>query len=483
MGLWAAYNTDENWRNIDSEMEKDQEHFISTLDYEKDNQQKAGDGVTYNERQYQQTFFQKIQQNKKFRAKFTYSVVQCFAYMLLGWMKAQIGPSFSDILRIADASLDQGGIIRTIYYVGVVIGCLACAILFLRLPTPLLSAVIFAVVTVDIAVIPWCSNYIAMVTTHFIQGFCFGIFDTITFAEAVRIWKNNSKSYMQIVAFGFSLASVLSPLASAPFLTDRKNTPFSSLNLTKLDTPDTKLYTNSTTHSFIVLENNESLEQPEPLKFYKAYTITAVLTFIAFVSLLTVWIVYRGHFRSVQMSVTVKTADTGIEQGYSSTGKHDLTVKRKVFYLVLMSTLFAVYNSVDYTFTDFLTLFCVRQLHWTTKDGAFLTSIVFVASLFSRFAAIFLVRVIRLDVYMGILMCLLIGSFIGMAFIAHTLWSPGMWACSALVGVATGPIPGALVSWTHEAFVPVTGRVSSALLVAAFIGATINPPILTHLFA
>ncbi|XP_060081159.1 major facilitator superfamily domain-containing protein 4B-like [Ylistrum balloti] len=225
-------------------MQKDQDHFISTLDYEKDYQQKAGDWETDNERQYQQTFCQKIQQNKKFRAKFTYSVVQCFAYMLLGWMKAQIGPSFSDILRIADASLDQGGIIRTIYYVGVVIGCLACAILFLRLPTPLLSAVIFAVVTVDIAVIPWCSNYIAMVTTHFIQGFCFGIFDTITFAEAVRIWKNNSKSYMQILAFGFSLASVASPLASAPFLTDIKYTSLSSANVTQRDSPDTKQYTN-----------------------------------------------------------------------------------------------------------------------------------------------------------------------------------------------------------------------------------------------
>ncbi|XP_033762837.1 uncharacterized protein LOC117344257 [Pecten maximus] len=199
-------------------MEKEQERFIHKIDYENDStyHQKSRNEDTNKAFEYQQPLYRRLQQNRKFRAKFIYSVVQCFSYMLLGWMKAQIGPSFSDILRIVNANLDQGGIIRTIYYVGVVLGCLACAILFLRIPTPLLSAAIFAVVSVDVALIPWCTNFAAMTITHFIQGFCFGIYDTITFAEAVRIWKNQSKSYMQVVAFGFSLASVLSPLASAP---------------------------------------------------------------------------------------------------------------------------------------------------------------------------------------------------------------------------------------------------------------------------
>ncbi|XP_021350919.1 sodium-dependent glucose transporter 1-like, partial [Mizuhopecten yessoensis] len=469
-------------------MEKERESFISTRTvdirhsspYQESGEQEKADNWCRGH----QRLFRKLQKNRKFRAKFSYSIVQCFSYMLLGWMKAQIGPSFSDILRITNASLDEGGILRTIYYAGVVIGCLACAILFSRLPIPLLSAAIFAVASVDIAVIPWCSEYGVMATTHFIQGFCFGIYDTITFAEGVRIWRNNSKSYLQVLAFGFSLASVLSPLASAPFLTE-KYTPLYLTNTIQANTSYVLSDMNASLNSQSVLENNTSLIQPGSSNFYIAYTITAILTFLAFVSLLTIWIVYRENFQSIytNQSEVIETSNTDKAEQNIVKMKRPLGAKRKLFNLILMSLLFAVYNSVDYTFGDFLTIFCVRQLHWTTRKGAFLTSIVFFASVLSRFTAIFIVRICRLDVYLGILFSILICSFIGMAFTARMMWSPGMWACSALVGVAAGPIPGAFVSWTHECFVPITGKVASALFVAAFIGATINPPILSHLLA
>lgn len=471
-------------------MEKEQERFIHNIDHGADStyRQRIDKDSTHETIGYRQPLCQKLRENRRFRAKFTYSIVQCFSYMLLGWMKAQIGPSFADILRIADASLEQGGIIRTVYYVGVVLGCLACAVLFLRIPTPLLSAAIFAVASVDIAAIPWCSNFTAMTITHFIQGWCFGIYDTITFAEAVRIWKNHSKSYMQVVAFGFSLASVLSPLASAPFLTEKKYQSMPSSNFTQQDISNMSYETNSSVHTQLTLEHDQIWVEiePETSNFYIAYTITASLTSIACVLLFTVWILYRDQFRIEYTNETKTTeADESVkEQSHDQLeNKPTLTPKRKVLNLILMSVLFGVYTSVDYTFTDYLTLYCVRQLYWSTQDGAFLTSIVFVASVTSRFSAIFLVRVLRLDIYMGILLCILIGSLIGMVFIAHTMWSPGMWVCCAFIGVATGPIPGALVSWTNESFVPVTGKVSSALLVSAFIGATINPPILSHLFS
>lgn len=281
---------------------------------------------------------------------------------------------------------------------------------------------------------------------------------------------------MQVVAFVFSMASVLAPLATAPFLTEKAYRIALSNTTTRINLTSQHHYNNnnSTVGNLSLETHSEILSNLKASNFYFAYTITAILACIASVLLLLVWIVYREHFRP--SNVQDATTDCKIEIKRTN-------VKNTLVYVVIMSVLFAVYNSVDYTFTDFLTIFCIRQLHWTSKDGAFLTSIVFVASLASRFSAIFIVRACRLDVYLGFLFVILIGAFVGMTFTSHATWVPGMWACSAMVGVAQGPIPGLLVSWTHEKFLPVSGKVSSALLVAAFIGATMNPPLLSYLFS
>ena len=201
-------------------------------------------------------------------------------------------------------------------------------------------------------------------------------------------------------------------------------------------------------------------------KIVYAFMISALLALFGSLAILGTGLKYKSV-------IEIKQKRSGHKSDHIK-----LSMFRKFSSILLCCLLMSVFNAVDYTFFDFLTLFCVTYMKWSPSDGALLTSVMAFAVLCSRLAGIIVVKHVKLSSILAISFLGLLSSHIGVVISAHHMSTTGLWASCVCVGLSVSIIFPSILSWTNEAFIPFTGFVSSALILSAFVGAVINPIIL-----
>lgn len=90
-----------------------------------------------------------------------------------------IGPTFPDILLIANTSLEKGSVFFTMVSLGYVIGSLIMGCVFDKriLDRNLFLFLLLAGLGVSVAVVPWCSVFEAMIFIQMMKGIFSGGLD------------------------------------------------------------------------------------------------------------------------------------------------------------------------------------------------------------------------------------------------------------------------------------------------------------------
>ena len=102
------------------------------------------------------------------------------AFLFQGWIKGQAGPVLTELLKITGVQLAEGSLFRTMYYGGVLVGCISIGVTYNRVYGPYLVFGPLLALGVATMSTPWCTVYWVMVTIHFLTGACGGMLETGT---------------------------------------------------------------------------------------------------------------------------------------------------------------------------------------------------------------------------------------------------------------------------------------------------------------
>ncbi|XP_050419475.2 sodium-dependent glucose transporter 1-like [Patella vulgata] len=138
-------------------------------------------------------------------------------------------------------------------------------------------------------------------------------------------------------------------------------------------------------------------------------------------------------------------------------------------------------SSVEDTFAAFIMTFVVMQLNWSKAQGSQITSVVWAAFAIMRFVGIFLIRYTTPVKLLFIFIVMSMLSLTGFLVCSHFAFSIGVWVFAALVGISVSTIFPTGVTWTNQALIKVTGKVTSSIIIACSIGSMINPVIIGYL--
>lgn len=457
------------------------------------------------------SFCEKWKTDKIYKSKFIHTLCLFWAFVNLGWIIGQFGPSFLDLQIITHTRLEQGSAFMTAHSVGYLIGSLVSGILFDRLNKILL--IFFAIFgnAVTVAIIPWCSRYELMILIHWVKGMFSGSLDAVGNAELVYVWGDTGRSFMQTLHFCFAFGGIMSPLATAPFLAPRRepryiysvsnetsiipvvNNSLSHLNpsenlvsnsapYTNIDYSNGLPYNNELTYrsglSNVSLFVNQTLQKtvsgvewirPQHSMIYVAYFISSCLALSAALPFLITYCRSKNtNFSPCLQKPANKT-------------EREMTFTSKVMMLLNLCFLIGTYSAIEDTFAGFLTTFCVEQMDWTKTQGSFATSIYWASFGCGRFIGIILVKFCSPVRMITMYSTLLILSFVGLFITSYAMYDGGVWICSSLAGFAMSIIFPTIFSWTEAEVLRVTGRIASLFLIGSSSGTMVNPIILGFL--
>ncbi|KAK3109169.1 hypothetical protein FSP39_024591 [Pinctada imbricata] len=176
------------------------------------------------EGQDNRTFCERLHNDISYRRNYLLTLNLIAAFFALGWMAGQAGPSFLDLQLITNVSLDRGSAFFTAGGVGYLSGSLVTGYVFDKIKDKVFIVFISLVgMGVTTAAIPFCYIYELMVFVQLVRGITAGGLDTSGNTLLSRTWGKQGRMFMQALHFGFAFGGSLSPLAIAPFLSERNS--------------------------------------------------------------------------------------------------------------------------------------------------------------------------------------------------------------------------------------------------------------------
>ncbi|XP_060065960.1 sodium-dependent glucose transporter 1-like [Ylistrum balloti] len=421
------------------------------------------------------SIIKEIKDDKLIRFNFILSILVVLVFMVLGWALAQIGPAFPDLVYITNTDLNRGSGYMTSYFTGRMVGSALGGVLYSKMNAYLMFAISLVVNGSVLATIPWCFHYEIMIAAHALHGISGGVLNVAVTSTAMSIWgpTRRGRLYVQILYAFLSVSSALAPIATAPFLREKKNDE-GHRNISDMTTLSTlhpnishccftsESYSNNT----LDLPNNSSVVSES--KLYIAYSISAVMTFLIAIPFIVLYT--RRRPQATKTSKTVR---------YQFIGE----LPRIVNYLQLINVgvFAAVYSTTELLFIAYLTIFCVQYLQWSITSGALLTSVVMFATLGGRCVGIFMVHLMKSYTTLLFAVTLYAFGFVCLTTSAHLLADLGVWISVFIIGLPVGVIWPSALSWINSYLISVGGKVSSYLLVTGYLGPLLCPSLLGYL--
>ncbi|XP_063424372.1 sodium-dependent glucose transporter 1-like [Mytilus trossulus] len=424
-------------------------------------------------------FKTRLKFDEAYRKKFLIFVTICYNFFVLGVNVGQFGPTILDLKNITRCSLGQASFLFNANTLGYLSSSVIVGFTFERFNKLLQMCVAAALLSVVVAVIPWCSVYEVMVTIHFLKGFFMGIEDAVGNALLIHLLASEVKTYMQILHFMFAFGGIIAPLISAPFLSTEDSMELQSHNRTtwNLSTDNYTFFQNTTgslnvshinTSQQIYIQSKFSIGTGSDSEVYKAYTISAILTLLSALSFI---VLYCRSDQSTCPSLKSENEEHKTEK---------VTGRIRVFGLIILCMIIASYTALEDTYAGFLVAFTVQYFKWTKARGAFATSVFWTSFAIGRFCGIFIVNLIGQVKLLLFYSLTIIAAFICLLVTSLYQVSEGVWIASAVVGFGMSVFFPIFFSWTEEKFFHVDGKIASLIMACACIGVIINPIILSR---
>ena len=285
-------------------------------------------------------------------------------------------------------------------------------------------------------------------------------FISVSIAFLFTIWKNDVRTYVQIMYFLFASGGIIAPLVTTPFLSTNVN---QSLPTTGYVNNEKANGTNNT------IISNSTAEIPILTETYVHYSfmITGILCVCAAGAFILVFFRTRAHTPNVEQETAGETEKT--------TERQHLFRVKFVTAVIMLTFLFGILTGWLESSVGFIMTFALRHLKWTKPEGSLATTMFWVAYAFGSFLCIFLVQCFRTGT---LLLCYILLSIICLSgltaasfYMAHT----PVWICFLLTGFSMSIMWPAVLTWTEERVTSVTGRIASLFLVAGSVCSMLSP--------
>ncbi|XP_052219459.1 sodium-dependent glucose transporter 1-like [Dreissena polymorpha] len=471
-------------------------------------------------------FVTKVFQERAFRKKIVYTVWICSAFVMLGWVEALFGPTFSDLRLIVGKNLETASWLFTATSSGFLVGSILTGMLFDKYNRVVIMILAIVGTAITQLAIPWCSMFPLMITTKFLSGVMCAVLDAGGNAEVIGTWGSESGPCMQALHFCFSVGGIIATFVATPFLAEtitsptpylaetvNSSAPFVVKTVTYPATfliekvTDSRPYfavsatiqapfldaVNSSINNAWYMSTSNEHNATEPTwsaynrtiqdmsvdnstntyeslygesRIFITYAITAGIIFLTAVSFVTL-ICINGTNRTKEVH--------GQNEADEPTNFHSLSTAKKLLLLLLLSLLMFVYVGMEDTFAGYLMTFLLEQLKWGKPKGALATSVFWMAFGISRMAGIPLVRAFQLRTMMLIFSTLTIVAFAGLLFATVYDMNNLVWLFIVGVGMSTSIIFAAIFFWTNEHVVCVSGKISGMFLTSASAGIMVFP--------
>ncbi|XP_050418551.2 sodium-dependent glucose transporter 1-like [Patella vulgata] len=407
--------------------------------------------------------------NTAYRARLLHTSWLFLSFIAMGFIAGQRGPSFLDLQLITNTDVEEASLFFTFAAVGGLLGALVIGASYDRFNKPRLIFLANIGMGVCVGVVPQCRQYPLMIFIWFITGFCMRGLETGGTADVVRVWKSESRPYMFIVHLGFSIGALISPLVTEPFLVPKHLVENQNSDIKSQDPVITCNVTNNATlNSNISCINNQTNPLQSTayvIKLQYAFIISAILAVLTSVPFLIKS--FKGESNLTKEGNSRK-----------ATEQRNVPLLYYVISVVLIMCMYICNTGIEDAFSAFLMTFVVKQMDWSKKDGALVTSAFWASLITARILVIFVADLISpaklLLFAMCFVICALLGLWISALYLAHT----GIWVFACVAGSAISILFPTGISLTDKELIPVNGKVSSFILVAGAIGLLSNPVVL-----
>ncbi|XP_041366301.1 uncharacterized protein LOC121381186 [Gigantopelta aegis] len=166
--------------------------------------------------------FREKMREAEYRKNFVHTMSICFAFLTLGVVGGQRGPSLLDLQIVTATDTQQLSLFITAMSAGYTCGSFPVGFLYDRISKPLMLFITSLTTGLLTGLLPFCSNYVVMLVVIFVGAMPMAGIDVGGNADIIRIWGKEGRSYMQAIHFCYAVGSVIGPLVTEPFLTLRQ---------------------------------------------------------------------------------------------------------------------------------------------------------------------------------------------------------------------------------------------------------------------
>ncbi|CAG5129403.1 unnamed protein product [Candidula unifasciata] len=424
-----------------------------------------------------------------YRSRVIHSIWLSASSFTLGIIFGQQGPTFLDLQIITGTDVESASFFFTAASFGYMVGSFVSGFLHGKVNNNVLMCIINCGAGVAAIITPYCSPYPLMIVFRFLTNMFCGAIDTLVNAEHMHIWGKEGRALLQFIHFVFALGGVVTPLITEPFLAAKGAehellSSVKNLNVTVKVTDGIAVVYNEThshnqtgygvavvyneTHSHN--QTGDSFGRPLTTNVHYAFLIAGLIAVMIAVPYVILIFIDKRSESSSENKYTQKLRS------------RQLPLPMYIFMLVVLCFFYVVYCCIEDTFASFLMTFVVREYESVTKSqGAYITMFYWASFAAARFGSIFVSSYLTAVRSMHLYCFLMVVAYTGFTLSAVHAHIDSLTAFACMAGISMSGLFPAGFSWTEAELFPVTGWVSSYILIGSSLGMMVNPMIVGFL--
>ncbi|XP_046573085.1 sodium-dependent glucose transporter 1C-like [Haliotis rubra] len=369
---------------------------------------------------------------------------------------------------------------------GGLLGTLCVSWLFDRFPRhqSLLLGVANVGVGITTAGIPCSVQYPLTIALCFVNQFISGGMETVGNTDMVATWGSESNMHLQFMHFTLAAGATVAPLILKPFLAKSQLQTPSDLTSngtvfpcsistevggshSSMFFPNTSLMYNDTT---VVLPlHNQTISCPEPPSLIRyAYLISGLMSVTAAVPFL------------VEACKTDKKSRPQPAQA-DQLARPTLPPRLRYPVFIFVGLFYLFTCAAGGSYIAYLATFCVKQRGWTRYLASLITTAFWGSLCLFRLIAVVLCKFLSPLTMMNVFQVTMLLSML-MAWVSvHLDSDAGLWVSVIGTGASISTLFASGISYVDGDVMPVTGRVTTVVMIGSNIAGIVNPVVMGHL--
>ncbi|XP_071084418.1 sodium-dependent glucose transporter 1A-like [Haliotis cracherodii] len=425
-----------------------------------------------------------MKRSATYREKFVHSVFLFWAFFVTGIHNAMHGPALLDLAQITHTNVEQASVFFTAMAAGGLLGTMCLSWLFDRFPRHqcLLLGVSSFGVGITMAAIPWSLQYILTIALCFINQFLSGGMETVCNTDMVATWGSEGNMHLQFMHFTLAAGATIAPLIVEPFLAKSQNlnlissdetangTVFpssisTSHSLAFLNEPNNSVMYNVTNTTGFLPRHNQA-EVPSLIQY--AYLISGVMSITAAVPFLVEICTSdrRSRHRPAQSDQLARPA---------------LPPRLRYPVFIFVGLFFVCTCAAGGSYIAYLATFFVKQRGWTKYLASLITTAFWGSLCLFRLVAVVLCKFLSPLVMMNVFQTLMLLSMLMTWLFVHLDSDTCLWISVIGTGASISTLFASMVAYVNNDVMPVTGSVTTIVMIGSNISGILNPVVMGHL--